>query len=77
MTELEQTIMREISTLPESRRADVLAFIRYLKLSIPRDRKEIEERFDKSLKSIRARAKKLNITQEDIEAEIRAVREGR
>lgn len=77
MTELEQTIMREISTLPESRRADVLAFIRFLKLSIPRDRKEIEERFDKSLKSIRARAKELNITQEDIDAEIRAVREGR
>lgn len=77
MTEIEQTIMREISTLPESRRADVLAFIRFLKLSIPRDRKEIEERFEKSLKSIRARAKEMNITQEDIDAEIRAVREGR
>lgn len=77
MTQLEQTIMREISTLPESRRADVLAFIRFLKLSIPRDRKEIEERFDKSLKSIRARAKEMNITEEDIDAEIRAVREGR
>lgn len=77
MTEIEQTIIREISTLPESRRADVLAFIRFLKLSIPRDRKEIEERFEKSLKSIRARAKEMNITQEDIDAEIRAVREGR
>ncbi len=32
MTNLEQTIMREISTLPETRRADVLAFIRYLKV---------------------------------------------
>ena len=77
MTQLEQTIMREISTLPESRRADVLAFIRFLKSSIPKDRKEIEERFDKSLKSIRARAKEMNITEEDIDAEIRAVREGR
>ncbi len=77
MTQLEQTIMREISTLPESRRADVLAFIRFLKLSIPKDRKEIEERFEKSLKSIRARAKEMNITEEDIDAEIRAVREGR
>lgn len=77
MTELEQTIMREISTLPESRRADVLAFIRFLKLSIPRDRKEIEESFEKSLRSIRARAKEMNITQEDIDGEIRAVREGR
>ena len=77
MTELEQTIMTEISTLPETRLPDVLAFIRYLKLSIPKDQKELEERFDEALKSIRARAKEMNITDEDIEAEIRAVREGK
>ena len=77
MTELEQTIMTEISTLPETRLPDVLAFIRYLKLSIPKDQKELEERFDEALKSIRARAKDMNITDEDIEAEIRAVREGK
>ena len=77
MTELEQTIMTEISTLPETRLPDVLAFIRYLKLSIPKDQKELEERFDEALKSIRARAKEMNITNEDIEAEIRAVREGK
>ncbi len=77
MTELEQTIMLEISTLPETRRADVLAFIRYLKLSIPSDQMELEEKFDKALQSIRARAKEMNITPEDIEAEIRAVREGK
>ena len=77
MTNLEQTIMLELSTLPETRRADVLAFIRYLKLSIPSDQKEIEQRFDKALQSIRARAKEMNITEEDIEAEIRAVREGK
>ena len=77
MTELEQTIMTEISTLPETRLPDVLAFIRYLKLSIPKEQKELEERFDEALKSIRARAKEMNITDEDIEAEIRAVREGK
>lgn len=77
MTTLEQTIMLEISTLPENRYADVLAFIRYLKLSIPTEEKELEERFDKALKSIRARAKEMNITDEDIEAEIRAIREGK
>ncbi len=44
---------------------------------MPTEEKELEERFDKALKSIRARAKKLNITDEDIEAEIRAVREGK
>ena len=74
MTELEQTIMTEISTLPETRLPDVLAFIRYLKLSIPKEQKEIEERFDEALKSIRGRAKEMNITDEDIEAEIRAAK---
>jgi hypothetical protein len=74
MTDLERTIMTEISTLPETRLPDVLAFIRYLKLSIPKEQKEIEERFDEALKSIRARAKEMNIIDEDITAEIRAVR---
>ena len=77
MTRLEQTIIREIATLPETRRADVLAFVRFLKLSIPSEQIAREERFDKALKSIRTRAKKLNITQEDIDAEIRAMRAGR
>jgi hypothetical protein len=74
MNEFEQTLLQELSTLPESRRADVLAFIRYLKLSIPGGELEIEKRLEKSLKSIRARAKQMNITQEDIDEEIRAVR---
>jgi hypothetical protein len=77
MTDLERTIMTEISTLPETRLPDVLAFIRYLKLSIPKEQKELEERFDEALKSIRARAREMNITDEDIAAEIRAVREGK
>jgi hypothetical protein len=74
MTNFEQALLMEISTLPESRRADVLAFVRYLKLSIPIEEMEIEKRFDRSLKSIRTRAKKLNVTQEDIAGEICAVR---
>jgi hypothetical protein len=77
MTSLEQTILREIETLPETRRADVLAFVRFLKLSIPSEQKEREERFSKALKTIRTRARKLNITQKDIDAEILATREGR
>lgn len=76
MTNLEQTIIREISTLPESRLTDVLKYVRFIKLGLA-DSDEIEKRFDKSWKRVRARAKKLNITQEDIDAEIRAVREGR
>ncbi len=75
MTNFEQTLLQEVAALPLSRRADVLAFVRYLKLSIPNEELELEQRFDKALKSIRARARQLNITPEDIDAEIRAVRE--
>jgi len=77
MTELEQTIMREIATLPENRLTNVLTYVRFLKLGLDLDEKQIEERFEKSWKRVCARAKKMNITQEDIEAEIRAVREGK
>jgi hypothetical protein len=73
MTKLERTIMLEISTLPEARLADVLTYVRFLKLGLA-DRDEIEKRFDKSWKQVRARAKKLKITQADIDAEVRAVR---
>ena len=76
MSNLEQTIMREISTLPEDRLNEVLRYIRFIKLGLA-DRDEIGKRFDKALESIRARAKEMNITEEDIEAEIRAVREGK
>ena len=75
MTDFEQTLLQENFTLPKARRADVLAFVRYLKLSIPDEELEIQEGLDKSLKSIRARAKKMNIKQEDIDLEIRTVRE--
>lgn len=77
MTDLEQTIMREIASLPENRLTSVLAYIRFLKLGLDLDEKQIEERFERSWKQVRARAKQLNITQEDIETEIRAVREGK
>ena len=76
MTNLEQTIMREISTLPETRLEDVLTYVRFIKFGLA-DSDEIEKRFDKSWKRAQARAKKLNITQEDIDAEIRAVRAGK
>ena len=75
MTKFEETLLQEVAALPRNRRADVLAFVRFLKLSIPDEELSLETRFDKALKSIRARAKRLNITQDDIDVEIRAVRE--
>ncbi|MEW5941581.1 MAG: hypothetical protein AB1750_18095 [Chloroflexota bacterium] len=76
MTNLEQTIMREISTMPEPRLEDVLKYIRFIQLGLADD-DEIEKRFDASWKRVQARAKKLKITQKDIDAEVRAVREGK
>jgi rRNA maturation endonuclease Nob1 len=76
MTTFEQTLLREVATLPESRQADVLAFIRFLKISLP-DKEKIRSDFKDALKDAQETAKRLNITEADIEAEIRAVREGR
>jgi hypothetical protein len=76
MTAFETTVLRELNDLPEARRADVLAYIRFLKLGLA-DEKGLEKRFDDSWKKVRVRAKKLKITQADINVEIRAVREGK
>jgi len=76
MTDLEKTIMLEISTLQEPQLTDVLKYVRFVKFGLLNS-EEIEKRFDESWERVRARAKELNITQEDIEAEIRAVREGK
>ena len=84
MTNLEQTIMREIATLPhrpsvplgESSLTDVLTFVRFLKVSMP-DKEKARSEFKDALKDARATAKKYKITQADIDAEIAAVRDGK
>ncbi|MBM4428573.1 MAG: hypothetical protein FJ031_15245 [Chloroflexi bacterium] len=76
MTTFEQTLLSEVSSLPESRQADVLAFIRFLKISI-RDDSALEREYDEAIKDARATALKYNITEDDINAEIRAVRESK
>ncbi len=74
MTTFEQTLLREVAALPESRQADVLALIRFLKISLP-DNEKIRSDFKEALKDARETAQRLNVTQEDIDAEIRAVRQ--
>ena len=76
MTTFEQILLREISTLPESRQADVLAFIRFLKISLP-EKEKIKVDFKDALKDARETAQRLNISEDDINAEIRAVRDGK
>ena len=75
MTTFEQILLREVATLPKSRQVDVLAFVRFLKISLPNDEK-VRDDFKEALKDARATAEKYNITQKDIENEIRAVRRG-
>ena len=76
MSEFEQTLLKELATLPESRRADVLAFVRFLKVSLP-DEEQIRVDFKEALQDARATAEQYKITEDDINAEIRAVREGK
>ena len=75
MTTLEQTLLREISTLPESRLPDVIAFVRFLKTSLP-DKEKVRNDFKDALTETRSTAKKYQITQNDVDTEIRAVRDG-
>ena len=74
MTSFEQTLLQEIAILPESRRPDVLAFVRYLRLSLMTDG-EIEQGYYAAIAKIRETATKYNVTDQDIAEEIRAVRE--
>lgn len=76
MTTFEQTLLREVATLPESSRANVLAFVRFLKISL-KDEDELEREYDEAIKDARATAIRYNITEKDIEDEIRAVRDGK
>jgi len=76
MTAFEKILLQEMSTLPESRRADVLAFIRFLKISLTDD-DEMDREYEEAIQDARATAKLYNITEQDIENEIRAVREGK
>jgi hypothetical protein len=76
MTSFEQTVLKELAALPQSRRVDVLTFIRFLKISLM-DEEKLEREYDEAIKDARATAKKYKITEADINAEIRAVREGK
>ncbi len=76
MTTFEQSLLKEISSLPADRRADVLAFVRYLKISL-KDEPTLEQEYDQAIKDARKVARKFMVTSTDIEAEIRAVRAGK
>lgn len=73
---LKDALLREIESLPEQRQADVLAYVRFLKLGLA-DPATVERNFDQALAQARSIAQERGITEADVEAEIRAVRSGR
>ena len=75
MLNLLETLVHEIETLPETRQADVLAFVRFLRLGLA-DEQTVERRFADALARAQTIAQERGITEEDIEAEIKAVRSG-
>ncbi|RCK76802.1 MAG: hypothetical protein ANABAC_3227 [Anaerolineae bacterium] len=77
METIEEIILRELATLPEERKTAVLRYIRFLKLGLFADEKEIEQQFDESWERVKQRTKRLGITEEDVEEEIRLVRQGK
>ena len=72
---LKETLIQEIEALPEKRQADVLAFVRFLKIGLA-DEQTVESRFTDALTRARAIAQERGITEQDVEDQIRAVRSG-
>jgi hypothetical protein len=72
---LREVILRELEGLPEGRQADVLAFVRFLKIGLA-DEHTIESRFADALARARALAAERGITEADVAEEIRATRAG-
>ncbi len=71
---VKDALIREIETLPEQKQADVLTYVRFLKLGLA-DRDTLESNFSQALAQARALAVERQITQSDIDAEIKAARE--
>ena len=76
VTALKEAILREIENLPEPKQADVLAFIRFLKIGLA-DEQTVEERFTIAVARARAIAQERGITEQDINNEVEAVRSER
>ena len=66
-------LQRTIDDLPESRQADVLAFVRFLRLGLAADA-TIERRFMESLDRARSVAAERGVTEGDVDLEVKAAR---
>lgn len=76
MSDLEQIIMEEISSLEELRLIDVIGFIRYLKAEKPIRQEQIAGWYENALQSIHEREQELKITPTDIQEQSKKKRAG-
>ena len=72
---IKEILLREIETLPEDRQVNVLAFVRFLKVGLA-ETQPTEQQFADALARARAIATSRGITEQDIDAELRAARTG-
>lgn len=70
---LKETIWMELESLPEEKIAEVLNFIRFLKINLGSEA-EIERRFSQAVAQARSVAAERGITEQDISEEVTAVR---
>lgn len=70
---LTEVVLKELAGLPEARQADVLAFVRFLKIGLA-DAATTPQQFEQAVSQARKIADRENFTQEDIENEIRDYR---
>jgi len=71
-----EAILRELDELPEARQAEVLAFLRYLRIGMA-DRTDVDRGFAEVLAVIRRTASERGLTERDVESEVEAGRSGR
>jgi hypothetical protein len=71
-----EALLKEIDSLPENKQADVLAYVRFLKLGLG-EPEQVRKRFQEALVEIRKEAAGRHLSEAEIEAEIRAVRAGK
>jgi hypothetical protein len=72
---VKEAIVREVDTLPEKAQADVLAFVRFLKIGLG-DMRELERRFSSAVHAARLVTSGQGVSDEEVAAEIRAARSG-
>ena len=70
---IDPVLIRELETLPQDRQVDVLAFVRYLKYSLP-DEETLKSNFLAALDQAQAIAQERGITEQHIAEEIRSIR---